>query len=127
MTRSVVDDAGDLKKLLVQETSLQPSEMRLLFRGKQKDDSEWLHVAGVKDKAKIILVEDPASRERRIEAMRKQEQVAKACKAVDVVRSEVDKLAGKVSAVPSLVFRLSRYNCSRYGLRESIFRADPVR
>ncbi|CAM6086717.1 unnamed protein product [Calypogeia fissa] len=87
---------GDLKKLLVQETSLQPNEMRLLFRGKQKDDSEWLHVAGVKDKAKIILVEDPASRERRLEAMRKQEQVAKACKAVGAVRSEVDKLGGKI-------------------------------
>lgn len=92
-------DAGDLKKLLVHETSLQPNEQRLLFRGKQKDDSEWLHVAGVKDKAKIILVEDPASRERRVEAMRKQEEVAKACKAVGAVRSEVDKLAEKVCQI----------------------------
>jgi hypothetical protein len=75
---------------------LQPNEQRLLFRGKQKDDSEYLHVSGVKDKAKIILVEDPASRERRVEAMRKQEQVAKACKAVGAVKQEVDKLAGKV-------------------------------
>lgn len=87
---------GDLKKLLVQDTGLQPNEQRLLFRGKQKDDSEWLHVSGVKDKAKIILVEDPASRERRLEEMRKQEQIARACKAIAVVRSEVDKLAGQI-------------------------------
>ncbi|KAL3692072.1 hypothetical protein R1sor_005723 [Riccia sorocarpa] len=88
---------GDLKKLLVQDTNLQPNEQRLLFRGKQKEDSELLHVCGVKDKAKIILVEDPASRERRMEEMRKQEQIAKACKAIEGIRAEVDKLAGQIS------------------------------
>ncbi|BBN14968.1 hypothetical protein MPTK1_6g15890 [Marchantia polymorpha subsp. ruderalis] len=94
---------GDLKKLLVQDTGLKPNEQRLLFRGKQKEDSEWLHVAGVKDKAKIILVEDPASRERRLDEMRKQEQIAKACKAVAGVRSEVDKLAGQISELEASI------------------------
>ncbi|OAE30186.1 hypothetical protein AXG93_4295s1410 [Marchantia polymorpha subsp. ruderalis] len=93
----------DLKKLLVQDTGLKPNEQRLLFRGKQKEDSEWLHVAGVKDKAKIILVEDPASRERRLDEMRKQEQIAKACKAVAGVRSEVDKLAGQISELEASI------------------------
>ncbi|KAL2621934.1 hypothetical protein R1flu_002139 [Riccia fluitans] len=88
---------GDLKKQLVQDTGLQPNEQRLLFRGKQKEDSELLHVSGVKDKAKIILVEDPASRERRMDEMRKQEQIARACRAVEGIRSEVDKLSGQIT------------------------------
>lgn len=87
---------GDLKRLLVSETSLQPSEQRLLYRGKEKDDGEYLHVAGVKDKSKIILVEDPASREKKIQAKRKEELIARACKAIATVRAEVDRLGGEV-------------------------------
>ncbi|XP_068644210.1 BAG family molecular chaperone regulator 4-like [Aristolochia californica] len=88
---------GDLKKVIAQETSLEPQEQRLLFRGKEKDNEEHLHMVGVKDMSKIILLEDPASKERKLEQMKIDEGISKACEAVVFVRSEVDKLAGKVS------------------------------
>lgn len=88
---------GDLKRLLVGDTGLQPSEMRLLFRGKEKEDGEPLHLAGVKDKAKIILVEDPAAREKKIQEQRRLERIAKTCHAIGNIRAEVDKYASQVS------------------------------
>ncbi|KAJ7567202.1 hypothetical protein O6H91_02G136600 [Diphasiastrum complanatum] len=90
---------GDLKKLLVQETGLQPQEQRILFRGKEKENGECLHVAGVKDKAKLILVEDPASRERKLEELRNNERIARACKAVAGIKTEVDKLEEQLSFI----------------------------
>ncbi|EFJ27783.1 hypothetical protein SELMODRAFT_164705 [Selaginella moellendorffii] len=94
---------GELKKLVAVETGLQPHEQRLLFRGKEKDDVEYLHLAGVKDKAKIILVEDPASRERRLEEMRSNEKMERACRAVAEVGSETDKLAEQIPALEAAV------------------------
>ena len=70
---------------------------RLLFRGKEKDDDECLHIAGVEDTSKIILLEDPASKERKFEEMRKHQDPNKAYEAVANVRAEVDKLSDKVS------------------------------
>ncbi|KAH9309416.1 hypothetical protein KI387_037327 [Taxus chinensis] len=94
---------GDLKKLLAQETGLEPQEQRLLFRGKEKENDECLHIAGVKDMAKVILLEDPASKERKLEEMRRNEDIAKACKKIAAVRTEVDKLSEQVSAVETAV------------------------
>lgn len=82
-----------MKKLLVQDTGLQPQEQRLLFRGKEKEDGEPLHLAGVKDKAKLILVEDPAAREKKMLEQRKLEHIARTCQAINKVRGEVDKLS----------------------------------
>ncbi|KAJ7526560.1 hypothetical protein O6H91_16G012200 [Diphasiastrum complanatum] len=88
---------GDLKKLLVQETGLQPQDQKILFRGKEKENGEYLQVAGVKDKAKLILVEDPASRERKLEELRNNERIARACKVVTGIKAEVDKLEEQLS------------------------------
>jgi hypothetical protein len=87
---------GDVKNLLVEDTGLQPFEMRLLFRGKEKEDSDPLHLAGVKDKAKLILVEDPAAREKKIQAQRRLERIAQTCQAISNIRGEVDKYASQV-------------------------------
>ncbi|KAG9453543.1 hypothetical protein H6P81_006447 [Aristolochia fimbriata] len=88
---------GDLKKVISQETGLEPQEQRLLFRGKEKDNEEHLHMVGVKDMSKIVLLEDPASKERKLEQMKIDEGIYKACEAVVCVRSEVDKLSEKVA------------------------------
>ncbi|MQL71110.1 hypothetical protein Taro_003403 [Colocasia esculenta] len=96
---------GELKKVLAQETGLEPQEQRLLFRGKEKDNDDCLHMAGVKDSSKVILMEDPASKERKLEEMKRNQGVSKACEAVLRVRVEVDKLAGKVSTLESTVHR----------------------
>ena len=87
---------GDLKRVLAQETGLEPKEQRLLFRGKEKEDEECLHMAGLKDMSKVILLEDPASKERKLKEMQKNQCILKAYEAVAKVRAEVDKLSEKV-------------------------------
>lgn len=87
---------GDLKRVVAQETGLEPKEQRLLFRGKEKDDEECLHMVGVKDMSKVILFEDPASKERKLEEMNRNQGILKAYEDVAKVRMEVDKLSEKV-------------------------------
>ncbi|KAK8988459.1 hypothetical protein V6N11_029849 [Hibiscus sabdariffa] len=94
---------GGLKRVLAQETGLEPKEQRLLFQGKEKDDGECLHMVGVKDMSKVVLLEDPASKERKLEAMNRNQTVLKACEEVAKVRSEVDKLSEKVIALEAIV------------------------
>ena len=91
---------GELKKALVENTGLQTKQQRLLYKGKEKKDSDYLFEYGVKDKSKIILVEDAASWEKRLVELRKNEAVAKACKAVAETQQTVDKLSGHV--IPSI-------------------------
>lgn len=88
---------GDIKNALVQKTGLEPKDQRLLFRGKEKEDEEHLHMVGVKDRSKILLLEDPASKERKLEEISKNNEMAKAFEAVAGVRAEVDKLAERVN------------------------------
>ena len=87
---------GDLKKRLVQETGLEPKDQRLLFRGKEIDDQECLQQVGVKDRSKLLLLEEMASKERKLEEARRSDEISKACKAVAEVKAEVDKLLEKV-------------------------------
>ncbi|XWS53356.1 hypothetical protein CRYUN_Cryun11dG0150300 [Craigia yunnanensis] len=94
---------GDLKRVIAQETGLEPKEQRLLFQGKEKDDEECLHMVGVKDMSKVILLEDPASKERKLEEMKINQSVLKACEEVAKVRAEVDKLSEKVVALEAIV------------------------
>ncbi|MFQ6627366.1 hypothetical protein Gotur_006269 [Gossypium turneri] len=94
---------GDLKKVLVQETGLEPKEQRLLVQGKEKDDEECLHMVGVKDMSKVVLLEDPASKERKLEEMKRNQSVLKACEEVAKVRAEVVQLSDKVNALEGIV------------------------
>ncbi|CAD6228620.1 unnamed protein product [Miscanthus lutarioriparius] len=57
---------GDLKVMLSLVTGLWPREQRLLYRGKERDDCEHLHMVGVQDKNKVLLMEDPAVKERKL-------------------------------------------------------------
>ncbi|KAK9267810.1 hypothetical protein L1049_010246 [Liquidambar formosana] len=45
---------GELKKLLTAETGLQPGEQTLIFRGKDRENGEYLDMCGVKDRSKVI-------------------------------------------------------------------------
>ncbi|KAH7838148.1 hypothetical protein Vadar_022587 [Vaccinium darrowii] len=99
---------GDLKRVLVHETGLEPKEQRLLFRGKEKDDVECLHIAGVTNASKVILVEDPASKERKLEEMRRNQYILKAYEAVAKVRVDVDNLSEKVIALAKTVKKGSK-------------------
>ncbi|KAA8548174.1 hypothetical protein F0562_004565 [Nyssa sinensis] len=57
---------GELKMILSLETSLDKKEQRLLFKGKEREDCECLHMVGVRDKDKVLLMEDPAIKERKL-------------------------------------------------------------
>ncbi|XP_040993889.1 BAG family molecular chaperone regulator 4-like [Juglans microcarpa x Juglans regia] len=94
---------GDLKMVLSHETGLEPKEQRLLFRGKEKEDEECLEMAGVKDTSKVILLEDPASKEKKLEEMQRNQFVLKACEAVAKVRAEVERLSEKIIALEATV------------------------
>ncbi|RWW06526.1 hypothetical protein GW17_00030139 [Ensete ventricosum] len=94
---------GELKKVLAPETGLEPQEQRLLFRGKEKDDDERLHMAGIKDMSKVVLLEDPASKERKLQQMKWDQGMLRACEAVALVRAEVDKLVVKVGGYPVIL------------------------
>lgn len=91
---------GDVKNALAETTGLEPKDQRLMFRGKEKEDEEHLHMAGVKDRSKILLLEDTASKVRKLEEMRKSNQIAKASEAVAEVRAEVDKISERVNLSP---------------------------
>uniref|UniRef100_A0A0D6R169 Ubiquitin-like domain-containing protein n=1 Tax=Araucaria cunninghamii TaxID=56994 RepID=A0A0D6R169_ARACU len=94
---------GELKKLLAVETGLQPNEQRLIFRGKERDSNDFLDISGVKDKSKIVLIEDPSSRERKYIEMKRNAKIEMACKAISEICGEVDKLAEQVSTLEGLV------------------------
>ncbi|KAI5429376.1 hypothetical protein KIW84_034110 [Lathyrus oleraceus] len=89
----------DVKEMLAHETGLKPEQQRLLFKGKEKENEEYLHMEGVKDKSKLLLLEDAASKESYLEEVRKHNEMLKAFEAVAAVRSEVDKLCERVSAL----------------------------
>ncbi|KAL5550774.1 hypothetical protein UlMin_000950 [Ulmus minor] len=90
---------GDIKKALSHKTGLEPDAQRLLFRGKEREDEEHLNTAGVKDNSKMMLLEDHASKERKVEEIKQRNEMSKALEAVAVVKAEVDKLSERVAAL----------------------------
>lgn len=86
-----------MKKLLTAETRLEAGEQRLIFRGKERENGEYLDVCGVKDGSKITLIQDPTSIERRYIEMRRNAKIQSAHRAISDVSVEVDKLAEQVS------------------------------
>ncbi|CAL9762371.1 unnamed protein product [Musa acuminata subsp. burmannicoides] len=57
---------GELKVVVGMVTGLEPREQRLLFKGKEREDGDHLHMVGVRDKDKVLVLEDPAIKERKL-------------------------------------------------------------
>ncbi|KAL9253883.1 BAG family molecular chaperone regulator 4-like protein [Drosera capensis] len=76
---------------------------RMIKKFREEDDKEVLSTAGVKNLSKLLLMEHPASKERKIEEMKKQDEISKACEAVAEVRAEVNKLSQKVASIAASV------------------------
>ncbi|CAL9210619.1 unnamed protein product [Musa hybrid cultivar] len=100
---SSVATFGELKKLLTADSGLQPAEQRLLYKGKQRGDSEYLDACGVKNRSKIVLVEDSTSLERRYTEMRKNARMQRAHRAVSTISLDVDKLADQVTTMEKYI------------------------
>ncbi|XP_019191802.1 PREDICTED: BAG family molecular chaperone regulator 3-like [Ipomoea nil] len=96
---------GELKKMLTGPTGLHHQDQKLLFKDKERDSNAFLDVCGVKDKSKVVLVEDPISQEKRYLEMRKNAKMEKAAKSVSEISLEVDRLGGQVSALESVISR----------------------
>ncbi|KAM7280106.1 hypothetical protein ACFE04_007240 [Oxalis oulophora] len=60
---------GELKMILSLVTNLEAREQRLLFKGKEREDKDYLHMVGVRDNDKVLLLEDPAIKERKLHAL----------------------------------------------------------
>ncbi|KAK1441485.1 hypothetical protein QVD17_07414 [Tagetes erecta] len=94
---------GELKKMLSGPTGLHHEDQKVMYKDKVRDSKSYLDVVGVKDRSKMVVVEDPISQERRLLEMRKNAKLEKAAKAVSDISFEVDRLAGQVSAIESVI------------------------
>ncbi|KAK6267243.1 hypothetical protein QUC31_018080 [Theobroma cacao] len=75
---------GELKMILSLVTSLEPREQRLLFKGKEREDDEYLHMVGVRDKDKVLLLEDPAIKEMKLHKLAGSQQIGTAYRTISV-------------------------------------------
>ena len=56
--------------MLSMVTGLEPREQMLLFKRKEREDTDHLHMVGVRDKDKVLLLEDPALKDMKLRAAR---------------------------------------------------------
>lgn len=75
---------GELKMILSMVTTLEPRAQRLLFRGKEREDDDFLHMVGVKDMDKVLLLEDPAIKERKLHALAGNQAIGNPCHTITV-------------------------------------------
>ncbi|KAJ1269502.1 hypothetical protein BS78_07G216900 [Paspalum vaginatum] len=90
---------GDLKKLLADKTGLHPDDQKLVYRDRERDSKAFLDVAGVKDRSKMAVLEDPAAKARRLLEERRDGKARRAARAVARVGLDVDRLGAEVAAL----------------------------
>ncbi|RWV79770.1 hypothetical protein GW17_00059045, partial [Ensete ventricosum] len=97
--------AGELKKMLSARIGMHPLDQKLIYKDKERDSAAFLDTAGVKDRSKVVLVEDPTAKAKRLLETRKTDKMEKAAKSISAISMEVDKLASKsqVSALEAIV------------------------
>jgi len=86
--------------MLTGPTGLHHEDQKLYFKGKERDSKQFLDIVGVKDKSKLVLMEDPISQEKRYLELRKNARMEKAAKLISEISFEVDRLAGQVLNLP---------------------------
>jgi len=94
---------GELKKMLSGPTGLHHEDQKLLFRNKERDSKAFLDISGVKDRSKLVLLEDPISQEKRYLEMRRNAKMEKASKSISEISLDIDRFAGQVSALESVI------------------------
>lgn len=99
---------GELKKMLSGPTGLHHQAQKLYFKDKERDNNAFLDIVGVKEKSKLVVVEDPISQERRYLEMQKNAKMEKAFKSISEISLEVDRLAGQVSALELVISKGTR-------------------
>lgn len=94
---------GELKKMMSTKTGLHPEDQKVVYKDKERDSKAFLDMSGVKDRSKMVLLEDPAAQAKRLLEQRRTEKAERAAKSISRISLDVDKLATKVSALQSIV------------------------
>ncbi|XP_038895692.1 BAG family molecular chaperone regulator 3-like [Benincasa hispida] len=90
---------GELKRVLTAETGLEVAAQKVIYRGRERENGEYLEGCGVKNRSKMELVEDPASIERRYIETKRNAKIQTAHRAISDVSMDIDKLADQVSVM----------------------------
>lgn len=88
--------AGEVKKRMSGETGLEADEQRVVYRGKERENGEYLDLCGVKDGSKLVVIQDPSSIERRFIQMRINAKIQSANRAINNVSLQLDQLEDQV-------------------------------
>ncbi|XP_020676895.1 BAG family molecular chaperone regulator 2 [Dendrobium catenatum] len=96
---------GELRKLLSERTALHPQDQKIFFKDKERDSAAYLDTSGVKDRSKLVVVEDPAAKAKRVLEMRRAAKLEKAAKSISQISLEVDELASQVSALEGVILK----------------------
>lgn len=96
---------GEVKKVMSEETGLKVEEQRVVYRGKERENGEFLDVCGVKDRSKLVLVQDPSSIERRFIQMRINAKIQTANRAINNVSLQLDQLVDQVTAIEKSILK----------------------
>uniref|UniRef100_A0A0D3H940 BAG domain-containing protein n=1 Tax=Oryza barthii TaxID=65489 RepID=A0A0D3H940_9ORYZ len=99
----VVGGAGELKKQLSAPTGLHPEDQKIVYKDKERDSKAFLDMAGVKDRSKMVLLEDPTAQAKRLLEQRRTDKAERAAKSISRISLDVDKLATKVTALEAIV------------------------
>ncbi|XP_015696516.2 BAG family molecular chaperone regulator 3 [Oryza brachyantha] len=94
---------GELKKLLSAQTGLHPEDQKIVYKDKERDSKAFLDMAGVKDRSKMVLLEDPAAQAKRLLEQRRTDKAERAAKSISRIGLDVDKIAAKVTALEGIV------------------------
>ncbi|XP_022155653.1 BAG family molecular chaperone regulator 3-like [Momordica charantia] len=94
---------GELKKMLVGPTGLHHEDQKVIYKEKERDSKAFLDVCGIKNGSKMVVVEDPIRQEKRLLEMRNNAKTMKASNTISQISLEVDRLAGQVSALESVI------------------------
>ncbi|KAI5441719.1 40S ribosomal protein S17, variant 3 [Lathyrus oleraceus] len=86
-----------IEEMLTGPTGLHHQDQKIFYKNKERVSKEFLDVVGVKDKSKLVLMEDPISKEKRYLEMRKNVTMEKASKSISEISLDVDRLAGQVA------------------------------
>ena len=94
---------GDVKKMMSEKTGLHHEDQKVLYKGKEMDSKAFLDISGVKDRSKLVMLEDPDAQAKRLIEQRRADKAQRASKSVSRISLDVDKLATKVSALDTIV------------------------
>ncbi|KAK9665553.1 hypothetical protein RND81_14G119400 [Saponaria officinalis] len=101
-------NAGEMKKMLSGPTGIHHEDQKVYYKKKERNSKEFLDIVGVKDKSKLVVMEDAISQEKRYLELRKNAQIEKASKFISQISLQVDKFAAQVTALESVILKGGR-------------------